>query len=118
MVLSLLAVSRGWFLSRTSPARIRRGYRWGPGKALALNQHRPCGRRSARLICCGDHGRPLSAPLTEDVARKARRADGSPSDYDPKHLSERPTRIPWSAGGVRPRGRDLDRGHAHRGALL
>src|SRR5436189_707412 len=83
MVLSLLAVSRGWFLSRTSPARIRRGYRWGPGKALALNQHSPCGRRSTRLIRCGDHGRPLSAPLTEDVARKARRAEGSASDYDP-----------------------------------
>src|SRR5437763_3519931 len=42
-----------------------------------------CRRRSTRLICCGDHSRPLSAPLTEDVARKARRAEGSPSDYDP-----------------------------------
>src|SRR5437763_13789627 len=37
----------------------------------------------------------LSAPLTEDVARKARRAKGSPSDYPTYHISDRPTRISW-----------------------
>src|SRR3982074_1795067 len=31
----------------------------------------------------------LSAPLTEDVARKARRAKGSPSDYHPTTFRSR-----------------------------
>src|SRR2546423_10991676 len=52
-------------------------------KALALNEHNCCGPPQHEVICCGHPGRPLSAPLTGDVARKARRAEGSPSDWDP-----------------------------------
>src|SRR5437764_4686137 len=76
----LLAVCRGWFLAE--PVLLEPGAAIAGAQALALTQHSPCSCRSTRLICRGGHGRPLSAPLTEHVTRKARRAEGSPSDYD------------------------------------
>src|SRR3954447_5925510 len=56
------------------------GHRCDSGKALS--QHSPVvaaarGRPAAVTI-----GRSLSAPLADDVARKARRAEGLSSDYD------------------------------------
>src|SRR5690242_8937471 len=81
---------------RTLLARIRRGHRCGlegSGSTSTIL----VSTAATRLVCCGHHGRPLSAPLTGDVARKARRAEGSPSDYDPSTFPT-PARISsWSS---------------------
>src|ERR1041384_2360710 len=53
------------------------------GEALALNQRSSVVAAARGCSAAVTNGRPLSAPLTEDVARKARRAKGSGGDYDP-----------------------------------
>src|SRR5436190_23138688 len=80
MVLSYLAVSRGWLLAEPllleSDADIA-GASGRPSRTTSTVL--VCGRRSTRLICCGDHGRPLSARREDPAPQAGRRG---PTDSD------------------------------------